>query len=333
LNADVAGWGGASTAGRLNQVVSTTGARWLREELDWATIEPQPGKFDFSYYDHFMVLAARRGERILALLYGTPSWAGSNYNAIPSDPTSFAAYVAAVVNRYGPHGSLWAQHPALAGSAIRVLEIWNEPFLGTGDNGVYDPARYGRLVKAAAIAAHGADSAVRILMAAEMQSARDTNGNWQWWVDALYQAVPDLNRYFDGIAMHDYGNDMTTLNQIIPGQPYPNYGYVRRIEDLRRQFIAHGAGAKPFWITEVGWSTCTDSATCVTPAQQAANLATLFGDVRATWRDWVQAVFVYRFSDGADPTTVQDAYGLTTPSGAPKPALAVFRSAVSASGS
>ena len=38
-----------------------------------------------------------------------------------------------------------------------------------------------------------------------MQSARDSNGNWQWWTDALYQAVPDLNNYFDGVAVHPYG--------------------------------------------------------------------------------------------------------------------------------
>src|SRR5262249_29438490 len=55
LNADVAGYGGASTAARLSQVISTTGAKWLREEFSWATIEPQPGRFDFSYYDHFML--------------------------------------------------------------------------------------------------------------------------------------------------------------------------------------------------------------------------------------------------------------------------------------
>jgi hypothetical protein len=326
LNADVSGWGGASTAPLLDQVISTTGAKWLREELDWSTIEPQPGVFDFSYYDHFMLIAGSRGEHILAVLYGTPGWAGPSDSSIPTNPSSFAAYVGAVVRRYGPHGSFWVQHPDLAGSAIRDFEIWNEPFFDNGDDGVYGPGRYARLVKASAIAGHGANGAVRILMAAEMQSARDANGDWQWWVDGLYQAVPDLNTYFDGVAMHDYGSDTTTLKPTIPGQPYQNYGHMLRIEDLRRQLVDHGAAGKPFWITEVGWSTCTEqNIDCVSQEQQAANLATLFNDVRGRWRNWVQAVFVYRFGDGADPATVQDAYGLTTLSGGPKPALAVFR--------
>jgi hypothetical protein len=332
LNADVAGWGGASTADRLSQVISTTGTRWLREEFSWAKIEPRPDVFDFSYYDHFMLEAAQSGERILALLYDTPSWAGPAANAIPANPAAFAGYVAALIGRYGPGGTLWSQHPALAASALRTFEIWNEPFSATGDNGNYNPGRYAQLVKAAAMAGHRVDPQTSFLMAAEMQSARDAHGQWQWWVGALYQAVPDLNRYFDGVAMHDYGTDVHTLNPMISGRPYHNYGHILRIENLHQQFIAHGAANKPFWITEAGWSTCTQSgADCVTQEQQAANLQTLFDDMRGPWRNWVQAAFIYRFGDGANPSTVQDAYGLTNLDGTAKPALGVFRTAESAS--
>jgi polysaccharide biosynthesis protein PslG len=327
LNADVSGWGGASTADRLNQVLSSTGAKWLREEFDWAKIEPQPGQFDFSDYDHFMLEAAQRGERVLALLYETPSWAGSNYNSIPSNPSAFAGYVAAVVGRYGPHGSFWKQHPGLAGSAVQTFEVWNEPYVTTGDNGDYDPGRYARLVKAAAIAGHRVDPQVKFLMAAEMQSAM-VQGRWQWWVNALYKAVPDLNRYFDGVAMHDYGTNVNTLNPMVAGRPYNNYGHILRIENLRQQFVAQGAADKPFWITEAGWSTCTDpGADCVSQDQQAANLQTLFNDMQGPWRTWVKAAFIYNYGDGVDPSNVQDAYGLTNLDGTAKPALQVFRTA------
>ena len=284
--------------------------------------------FDFSYYDHFMLEAAGRGERILALLYETPSWAGASYNSIPADPATFARFVAALIGRYGPRGSFWQQHPQLAGSALRTFEIWNEPYFDSGDDGSYNPGRYARLVKAAAIAGHRVDPQAKFLMGAEMQSARDAQGNWQWWVGALYQAVPDLNNYFDGVAMHDYGSDVSTLNPMVAGRPYNNYGHILRIENLHQQFVAHGAADKPFWITEAGWSTCTDGSTgCVTQDQQAANLQTLFNDMHGPWRNWVQAAFIYRFDDGTDPRNVQDGYGLTNLDGSAKPALGVFRSA------
>jgi hypothetical protein len=326
LNADVAGWGGESTAGRLSQVITTTGAGWLREEFSWAKIEPRPGVFDFSYYDHFMLLAAQRGLHILPVLYYTPAWAGPSYNSIPSNPAAFAQYVAAVVGRYGAGGSFWAQNPTLRSSAIGTWELWNEPYLGSGDDGDYNPGAYARLVKAAAIAGRGADPSAKFLMAAEMQSARAANGNWQWWVDALYQAVPDLNNYFDGVAMHDYGNDVSTLNPIVPGRAYDNYGHIMRIENLRQQFVDRGAANKPFWITEAGWPTCSDgNSYCVTDTQQAANLQTLFNHINNQWSGWVQAAFIYSYGDGANPTTVQDAYGLTNLDGTPKPALAIFQ--------
>ncbi|HUA07050.1 MAG TPA: hypothetical protein VMB27_24300 [Solirubrobacteraceae bacterium] len=331
LNADVSGYGGASTAPRLNEVMSQTDTRWLREDFEWAKIEPHPGDFEFGYYDHFMLEAARRGERILALLYDAPSWAGPAPSAIPADPSSYAAFVAAVMLRYGPNGSFWSQHPSLSGSAIRTVEIWNEPYFSNGDNGNYDPGRYARLVQAAGAAAHAVNPSVRVLLAAEMQSARNSQGNWEWWVDSLYQAVPGLNNYFDGVAMHDYGTNTSTLNPMIYGRPYGNYDHMLRIENLRGQFVRHGAAGKPFWLTEAGWSTCSDGPDCVTQDDQAANLATLFNDIHSQWGNWVQGVFIYSYGDGADPASVQGGYGLTNLDGTPKPALAVFRAAALAS--
>ena len=326
LNANVSGWGGASTQPYLAQVVSQTHTKWLRETFRWDLIEPSPGQFDFSYYDHFMLLAAQSDEHILPVLYYTPSWAGATYDTIPSNPSAYAQYVAAVVGRYGTNGSFWQEHPTLSGSAIQTWELWNEPYYSTGDNNDYDPGNYARLVKAADIAGRAANPNAKFLLASEMQSAQDANGNWQWWTDALYQAVPDLNNYFDGVAVHPYGTNTTTLNPEIAGHPYNNYDSLQRITDIHQQFINHGAANKPFWITEIGWSTCTNNPACVTPTQQATNLNTLFADLHGNWSTWVQAAFLYHYTDGENPTgNIEDGYGLTTNTTTPKPALTIFQ--------
>ncbi len=317
-----AGWGGATTAPQLDRLTKGTGTRWLRDPFEWSVIEPSPGRFSFSYYDHYMLLAARRGVHVVAQLVGAPRWAAPTPTSLPADPVAYARYVAAVVGRYGPTGTFWRQHPALERSAITAFELWNEPYFDNGDGGVYDPGRYARMVKAAGIAGHAAAPSARFLLEAEMES--HLNRVWTWWVDALYQAVPDLNRYFDGVAVHDFGRDTADLSPIVAGKPYPNFDRIRRIEDLRRQFLAHGAGSKPFWIMETGWSTCSEPG-CVTPSEQAANLTALFGYVRTSWRTWIQGVFVYRYQDGADPNTAQGGYGLVRLDGKSKPALRVFR--------
>jgi hypothetical protein len=326
LNANVAGWGDASTQPYLAQVVSQTHTKWLREDFRWDRIETSPGQFDFSYYDHYMLIAAQAGMHVLPVLYHTPSWAGASVSAIPSDPAAYAQYVAAVVGRYGTNGSFWNEHPNLRGSAIQTWELWNEPYYSTGDNGDYNPGNYARLVKAAVIAGRAANPNAKFLLASEMQSAQDSNGNWTWWTDALYQAVPDLNNYFDGVAVHPYGTDTTSMHPEIHGHAYDNYDSMQRIQDIHQQFINHGATNKPFWITEIGWSTCANDPQCVTPTQQAANLNTLFTDLHGNWSSWVQAAFLYHYTDGDNPTTnPEDAYGLTTNTTTPKPALNIFQ--------
>jgi hypothetical protein len=232
--------------------------------------------------------------------------------------------VAAVVRRYGPHGSFWRKHPALGGWAISTFELWNEPYFDNGNAGHYDPGRYARLVRAASTAGHAVDRSTRFLLEAEMES--HWHKVWTWWTDALYRAVPGLNKYFDGVAVHDFGPDVKNLRPIVYGRPYPNFDRVRRIEDLRRQFVRHGASDKAFWIMETGWSTCTQrSIYCVSAAKQAANLNTMFGYLHGSWSSWVQAAFIYGFMDGAQPSTVQGGYGLLHLNGSPKPSLPLFR--------
>jgi hypothetical protein len=324
LNASVAGW--ADMAPRLAQVVSDSGTNWLREDFEWSQIEPQPGTFDFSRYDQFMLLTAQYGVHVLPLLFVTPSWAGPSEDSIPADPSGYAMYVAAVVARYGPHGSFWTQHPGLAGYAIQTFELWNEPYYDNGNNGDYDPGRYARMVKAAAIAGRHADPGARFLLAAENQ-AQYVGNTWVWWIDAMYQAVPDLNNYFDGVAVHPYGTDLTDLSYPTPGRAYDGYEQIRRVQAIHREFTAHNAADKPLWITEIGWPTCTSgSDRCTTPAGQAAKLTTVFSYARTTWKSFVHAVFVYSYDDSyADSSDPEHDYGLAYNNGTPKPALAVFR--------
>jgi hypothetical protein len=318
-----AGYGGASTAPQMTQMMGGTDSKWLRETLMWSKIEPRHGDFNFSYYDHYMLVAGQHGLHIVAQLVNTPKWAGRTPFSIPANPQLFADFVAAVVRRYGVGGSFWQTHPSLAGSAITTFELWNEPYFDNGNGGQYNPGRYARTVKAASIAGHAASPSTSFLIEADMES--HLNGVWTWWVDALYKAVPDLNNYFQGVAVHDFGRDVKHLSPIVYGQAYPNFGRVRRIEDLRRQFLRHHAGDKPFWIMEAGWPTCTlRHSDCVTTAQQKENLRTLIGYVRGPWKSWVQSLFIYRYKDGPEPNSVQGGYGLIYNTGKAKPALGVF---------
>lgn len=332
LIAGTAQWQDIGMAHRLDQVLSTSDAKWLREGFYWSRVEPEPGRFTFAHYDHLVLLAAQHHVRLMVELYMAPRWAATTPITVPADPAAYAAYVAAVVGRYGPGGTFWASHPSLASYAVRTFEIWNEAYYSNGNAGHYDPGRYARLVQAAVTAGRAANPAARFLIGAEMEGefvqSKAGARNWVWWVNAMYQAVPGLNNYFDGVSVHPYGRDITHRSPAIPGRPYYGYDQMRRIELIRKQFVNHGAASKPFWATEVGWPTCTHGTIrCVSPAGQRQSLDTLVRYARTRWKSYVRAVFVFYFDDvGANSANPDNDYGLIYFNRRPKPALPAFRS-------
>lgn len=321
----IAGWGDSTLVGRIRQVARQTHTKWLRANFVWSHIEPRRGVFRFRYYDNLVLTAARNGQHLLAMLDGAPTWAGPTPISIPSNPSDYAAYVAAVAHRYGPGGTFWASHSRYAAYAVTTFDLWNEPYYPNGNAGVYSPGRYARLVKAAGAAGHAAAPGAKFLLGAEMQSAF-ARGQWRWWVDELYHAVPDLNNYFDGVAVHPYGHDIRRRSPAIVGQAYYGYQQMRRIELIRQQFVHHGAGDKPFWATEVGWPTCQHgSSRCVSTAGQKASLETILRYSRTIWSSYMRAVFIYYYDDAHGSRTNPDNdYGLTYSNHQPKPSLPVF---------
>jgi hypothetical protein len=332
LISGVSQWADSSMASRLNFVLNVSGTKWLREGIYWSEVEPSPNHFDFRHYDLFMLLAAQHHVHVLGLLYHAPTWESRAYNELPKSPSAYARYVAAVVGRYGPDGSFWRRHPSLRPWAIRTYELWDEPYDDIGDNYHYNPARYAAMVKAAVPAGRAADRKARFLIGAEMQGAM-VNNNWLWWVNALYRAVPNLNKYFDGVAVHPYGHDITGRAPAIPDAPYYGYRQMRRIEIIRQEFVQHGAASKPFWASEVGWPTCTTgSERCVSAAGQTASLQMMLHYMRTRWKSYVHVAFVYYLDDtSTNRTDSETQYGLLDFNDRPKPVLSVFRAAAKAS--
>jgi exo-beta-1,3-glucanase (GH17 family) len=143
----------------------------------------------------------------------------------------------------------------------------------------------------------------------------------------MYAAVPDLNSYFDAIAVHPYSGGSA------PDERRDGWGFTARLDAVRAKFASHGAQDKPLWITEIGWSTCQSNKDCVSEPQQAANLKRMFELVRTTYASSVRAVFVYHRTDlnSGSPTDPYPWYGIQRRDGSAKPAFAVFKAAAGTS--
>ncbi|HEX6459530.1 MAG TPA: hypothetical protein VF032_11485 [Thermoleophilaceae bacterium] len=305
--------------------IRAAGVRMERLELSWPQVEPSPGHWRWAVYDKKIRTAARHGITILPLMMGSPSWAGPA-NSVAAPPSGFAEFVARAARRYGPGGSLWRArararvpyHPAT------WFEIWNEPYLEQFSPGGPQPATYARLFKAAAVSGRNANPRTRYLIAADT-SGLTVSKKPSPWVDPMYAAVPDLSRYIDGVAIHPYAARSPTI--FTPGSE--SRFQFDRIQQLHQMFAAHGAANKPFWITEVGWSTCPGSPdACVSEADQAKYIAEVFAAVRGKYSQWVKALFLYNYRDSpaaTDPTDKEHWFGLIRRNGSPKPAWNTLR--------
>ncbi|MEA2274155.1 MAG: polysaccharide biosynthesis protein PslG [Solirubrobacteraceae bacterium] len=229
------------------------GVKLLVEPFDWVAIETAPGRYDFTRYDDFMAEVADRGLQVLPVIYNPPSFRSSapatnpeHGMYPPSDFHQYAEFVAALVKRYGPHGSFWAQRAAAAGSfplfasktasaPIKAWQVWNEPdvpaFWPTGPN----PAAYTELLRETAAAIRRIEPTAEVV-AAGLSTAELVNGRF---LSGMYAA--GASGLFDTLSIHPYAPDVHTL--------------MLETWAARHQMDAHGDTGKRLWITEFGWAT------------------------------------------------------------------------------
>ena len=179
-------------------LIASSGATSVRIAFYWSAGQPLgPGAVDFSVYDAPVLAAAQHGLGVLPVVFSTPPWAridAADPASPPREPGDYAAFLTALVHRYGPGGSLWAEHPEVRARPIRAWQLWNEPNLRGYWSQQPFAKGYVRLLKAARGALRTADRRALAVLA----------GLPNGW-DALrriYQAGG--RRYFDAVAIHPY---------------------------------------------------------------------------------------------------------------------------------
>jgi hypothetical protein len=301
------------------------GATLVRTGVNWNAVEPRRGRWDWRFYDAVYESLARRGLQVLPVLLVTPGWQAPRLGDMPTNPAAYARYVGRVVARYGPGGEFWRARPQLDGRlASQWFDIWNEPYLWLYSTNGVDPAKYARLLKAAVRAGRSAAPGARFLVEAELSwQVGRTAAFTGSWIDAMYDAVPDLNAWFDGVSVHPYSGSTSPAR--CSSAAVARRLQFCRVRDIHLRFAAHGASDKPLWITEIGWATCVGAGKCVSAQRQAEFLATMF-QLAALYPP-VQAVLPYGYQD-LDARIPGDYYGLYDGRGKAKPALDSLRYAV-----
>lgn len=233
-------------------LMAASGVESIRHVVYWADLQPhrraasvpaaERDRFveiegvptDFSASDRVFAAAARRGLAVLPVVLRAPRWARRAPSRLASPPRgngAYARFLRALVGRYGPAGTLWAQRPDLPRRPQREWQIWNELNIDTYWSSPRPFARrYVSLLRAARAALEGADPGARVVLCGF------ANFSWRA-LDQAYDA--GARGLFDVAAVHPFTGPVR---------------FVGRIVELNRQVMArHGDGRRGLIVSELSW--------------------------------------------------------------------------------
>lgn len=272
------------------------GIELIRQPFAWDAFEKDPKPFD-----EFVGAAAKAGIDVLPTVLGPAPGAGPSGGSHgpmkpPADENAYAAYLTALIHRYGPKGGFWDAHPDTPKRPIRAWQVWNEPNIGAFWGGKPDAESYATLLKTASAAIRKADPDAEVVTAGMPTS--------HLGIPAPEFAKSLDPESFDTVAVHPYA---ATPDKV-----------VERVNALRQ-----AVPGKKVWVTEVGWGTGgKPGPLTVTPEKQATYLAETIKQLRA---EKVRGIVVFQWRDPKPFPGRREIWpyhaGLLGVDGKPKPAL------------
>jgi hypothetical protein len=313
-----------ATFAREFALMKDSGVETVRPVVYWADMQPdRGGPLITASLDRLIGEAAKNGIGVEPVVLRAPDWARidpNDFASPPKDPADFATFLTALIGRYGPNGTFWADNPQIPKRPQRVWQVWNEPNL---DRYWSSPKPFAKPFVALLKTAH--DAIKKADPGATVIAPGFGNRSWEAMAQA-YKAGMNHSMY-DVAATHPFSYRVSNVLKIVK---------------LVRGVMAKNGDAKvPLSISEVTWASSKGKAAtdisdfATTPSGQAKKLTQVYRALIAKRRAWhIQDVIwsTWLTSDGIDGSkNLFDWSGLrrlnpSDPSGSPlsKPALAAY---------
>jgi hypothetical protein len=302
------------SAPKVTAALRASKPAWVRVFMVWSVLEPQQGVYytqQIQQYQHFFK-SLPAGTKVDVDVVGSPAWANGGSSSIATPPLNdadYGSFVSYLVNAF--HGR------------VNAWEIWNEeasPNWWTGT-----PAQFAGLLAAAYPAVKSADPNAIVILGA----------NDPTFLSALYADGAKNN--FDAVAVHtDTACDVTSpyVYEYNQNTTVVNQYFFLGFTGTHALMAANGDGAKPIYMTEIGWS--TTPAECTTGAWAGQKLAGVTPQVQATYLQqayhclaqpqfsYVKAAMWFELYNVGTTTDQLDNYGLLNADFSPKPSFDAF---------
>ncbi|MFP3896976.1 MAG: O-antigen ligase family protein [Anaerolineales bacterium] len=221
--------------------VEALGFGTVRQRFPWSALEPDPGQYQWAYWDRTLPMVDAWGLDVIAVLDTSPAWARSpderdNVWAPPQDPEEYGRFVREFAARYGDH--------------VTAYQIWDQPNVSPHwGNGPIDPGEYVELLRVASEAIRSVDGDARIIAGglAPNTEPRGRNMSDIRFLSEMYRygAAP----YFDVLGVKAYGFWSGPLDRRAR-EDVLNFS---RVVLLRREMLRRGDGETSIWAMDSGW--------------------------------------------------------------------------------
>jgi hypothetical protein len=291
-------------AGDLGTIISWIdglGVGWVKQQVEWHTIEVRPGEYDWEPLDHVVDSCEAMGFKLLLSVVRAPDWlrADALESGPPQDFVQYGRFMEELSARYK--------------GRVAAYELWNEPNLAREWRGdTLDPARFVALVAEGSKAVRAADPGALIVSGAPAVTGINdgvTAIDDRIFLQGMYEA--GIAQWVDGIGAHPYGfanppgeswQDPTHVSS--SHNDHPSFFFLDTLEDYHAIMLEYGDVTQKLWVTEFGWpsvenmgdmdTTGWEYARAVSEAQQAEYIVEAFhiGDERP----WVGPMFLWNLN-------------------------------------
>jgi hypothetical protein len=293
------------------------GVQLLRVAFDWSLMEGAPGNLYFAFYDRYVLDAAKHNITLLPVLIKAPDFysvkPGTRFAFQPRKNADMARWAMALVDRYGPNGTLWQANPGVAPRPLRAWQIWNEPHLKQYWYPRPNARQYRSMLQTVGSAIKSRDPKAEIVTAGLSDSFLKGAIRLAPYLKALYKGGG--SSAFNTVAINSYAVTPTYVSKLL-----------NRTRKLMNRI---GGRSDKIWITEVGWcDTGVKHRFCVGTKRQKKYTSDALSLIKKKRRAWKLRGFVwFSWRDGR-PYSGRDLWGnhtgLLTIKGKKKPAYSAF---------
>ena len=321
----------------MNAVAMQLGLDWVKVQVRWPTVHPEPNAGQWFFYDGIVDEANNHGLNVMLSVVGAPAWTGApegEKSGPPDDYSQFTDFLGELLTRYE--------------GRVHAVEVWNEQNLdrewSTPDGIV--PEDYVRLLEMSynTIKDHNPD--IIVISGALSPTG---NGDWVRWADDFEWLDRGLAAgmldYADCVGAHHNGinlppdvpfdqagniEEASTASFRGPFEnPHHSWSFKTTLDTYAEKVQAVDPNMK-LCVTEFGWPSSEGFepvrddfgfARDNTLEEQAQYIVQAFQQMHDSGNVWLSFLHNFDFGNKADSSHETVLYSLVDGNGVPRPAF------------